>query len=1068
MFKKRRWLFVLLLCLMLATILCCAQIGLLGVLPSEAGAHIQAKTTADYRPWDRQRIRRVSPLLGTISALDATDTIDNSAPPLMSTEIVMLITNTSVVVVGQNPTSTPTLTATTVPPTMTQAMTLTPSLSPTPPTLTATASSTPTITATASITADNTETPTASSTVRTATDTPTRRTPRFTSTVTPFGFVASSTPVPPTLANSPIPASATPVPPQVSTNTPVPSTAILTATNTPIPPTAIPTTIPSATNPNTPIPPTNTLIPTATSTLTPSRTFTPTSTSTPTNTPTITNTPVNYLPLPQQINNGIALTPTAGANTPFYTTTFGVAYTGGPVILSANADGTGNTWVDDIITITVTHPDSTVSTYTYNYDNPYSVVPLAPIDLSAYFQAGNNIVTITLSDSSFGGAVGCSSLWLGIPIGATNTPAAPFDLMVSNTVSNAAPQEGSTITYTVTATNIGASSATGIQITDLLPAGLTFIAAAPGPGSYNVSTGVWTFSNLAAGANTTLTLSARVNSGTAGTAINASAALTASTPADTNATNNTASVTINPVAPNPSTDLALQMTASASPIVEGGALIYTVTVINNGSVAATNILITDVIPAGLTFQSASGAGVYNSGGGQWTLASLGIGARASLGLSVTVNTGTAGQNIVNSAAITSVNQPDPNTANNTASVTKTITGNTLSVALNVDNLSPNVGQLVTYTVTLSSHSAAANNGINVTDLLPNTMTFSSAVPAQGTYNNGTGVWNVGTLASGAVTTLQIVASPKAGAAGTQVANTATITAASLADPTTTDNAKTVNIVVNTVSTVADLGVTMTVNNASPAEGAQINYTVTVTNNGPQLATGIQITHAQVAGITLVSGSYSQGSNYNVGTGVWTVGSLVNGGSATLNLIEIVNSGTGGTTITDSASVTASNQTDTNAGNNSASAPITVAGADLAVAMSASNPNPAQGSTFFYQITVTNNGPTATTNVQITDPLPTGLSFLGNTQTQGGYNTINGLWTVGNLAAGASATLNLTVSVNSGTLGGTIVNTASASYFALPDPNSGNNSASLSFNVLSIPNQRPSATPQPQFAPTFVP
>ncbi|TCZ67932.1 DUF11 domain-containing protein, partial [Paenibacillus albiflavus] len=65
------------------------------------------------------------------------------------------------------------------------------------------------------------------------------------------------------------------------------------------------------------------------------------------------------------------------------------------------------------------------------------------------------------------------------------------DLSITNTVNNATPNVGDTITITVTVANNGPNSATGVVVTDLLPAGLTFVSATPSQGTYNSTTGVW-------------------------------------------------------------------------------------------------------------------------------------------------------------------------------------------------------------------------------------------------------------------------------------------------------------------------------------------------------------------------------------------------------------------------------------------------------------------------------------------------------------------------------------------------------------------------------------------------
>ncbi|HKO95612.1 MAG TPA: PQQ-dependent sugar dehydrogenase [Pyrinomonadaceae bacterium] len=89
--------------------------------------------------------------------------------------------------------------------------------------------------------------------------------------------------------------------------------------------------------------------------------------------------------------------------------------------------------------------------------------------------------------------------------------------------------------------------------------------------------------------------------------------------------------------------------------------------------------------------------------------------------------------------------------------------------------------------------------------------------------------------------------------------------------------------------------------------------------------------------------------------------------------------------------------------------ISPSSVDLSLSKAAS-PNPGQaGATLTYRLTVTNNGPATATNVMVSDPLPSGITFGSATTTQGscsGTSTVTcGL---GNMAAGTMATITIVV------------------------------------------------------------
>ncbi len=148
---------------------------------------------------------------------------------------------------------------------------------------------------------------------------------------------------------------------------------------------------------------------------------------------------------------------------------------------------------------------------------------------------------------------------------------------------------------------------------------------------------------------------------------------------------------------------------------------------------------------------------------------------------VLTGTVTSPNSVTNTATITAADQFDPNTGNNTASAVVTPQRADLALAKTVSNPTPNVGDTITYTVTLTNKGPDAATSVQVTDLLPAGVTFVSDTPSQGTYVAGTGLWTVGTVNVGTPQTLVILATV---ASSSPQTNTATITAADQFDPIT--------------------------------------------------------------------------------------------------------------------------------------------------------------------------------------------------------------------------------------------------------------------------------------------
>ena len=127
--------------------------------------------------------------------------------------------------------------------------------------------------------------------------------------------------------------------------------------------------------------------------------------------------------------------------------------------------------------------------------------------------------------------------------------------------------------------------------------------------------------------------------------------------------------------------------------------------------------------------------------------------------------------------------------------------------------------------------------------------------------------------------------------------------------------------------------------------------------------------------------------------------------------------------------------------------IVAAAADVGLTKTVSDPTPAVGTNVTFTVTAHNGGPNATTALQVTDPVPAGLTFVSATPSQGTYNAGTGVWDVGALASGAAATLQLRVTVNGTT---PVTNTATRSSSTPVDPNPSNDAASTVVTGSTVP------------------
>ncbi len=623
------------------------------------------------------------------------------------------------------------------------------------------------------------------------------------------------------------------------------------------------------------------------------------------------------------------------------------------------------------------------------------------------------------------------------------------DLSLTKTTSNARPNIGEAFSFTITLANAGPANASGVTVSDLLPAGVTFVSSTVSEGSYDAASGIWNVGNVPVGATPTLTINAQLNR--AGLSTN-TAFITSSDQFDPDSTpgNNVATEDDQQtVSVSPRTiDLSLSKSVDVTRPNVGQNVVFTIIAVNAGPDLATGVVVSDQLPVGLSFVSASAlTGSYDPLTGLWTIGDVAVGATPSLEITAQF---TAGANVTNVAQVNAANEFDSDsTPGNSAAIEDDQASATITPALadlsltkTASNLAPNVGDTVTFTITATNAGPDLATGVNVRDLIPPETTLISATANLGTYDQTTGIWNIGNVSTAvpAVLTIQVRTQST-----NLVTNTAEIIASDQLDPDSTPNNNVASEDDQATATLQaqqiDLSLTKTIDNARPNLDDQVTFVLTVANSGPSQATGVVVTDVLPPGLVLVSSTPSQGS-FNTTTGEWSVGSLAPNGSATLSLVARVT--TLGERI-NTAQVTAANQVDVDSTPNNnvateddqASVVLTVPVADLSVTKTVNNERPNLDEIVTFRVTINNAGPDTATGVRVTDVLPSGMAFVSTSLSAGGYDAATGIWNIGSLSATSTETLDILARVETQ---GAKTNTArvTAANEADPDSTAGNN------------------------------
>jgi uncharacterized repeat protein (TIGR01451 family) len=347
-------------------------------------------------------------------------------------------------------------------------------------------------------------------------------------------------------------------------------------------------------------------------------------------------------------------------------------------------------------------------------------------------------------------------------------PTLNVDLGVTKSDNPDPVTEGENITYSIVVTNYGPGDATNVTLTDTIDELVTYVSATPSQGTCSVNLRVVTcaIGSLANGATASVTLIVTAADVDEPVQI-ANLASVSGTELDPVGSNDNwmEATTIVPAGPAMA-DLAVTKSDTPDPVFSGGPqLTYSITVTNNGPDDATNVLLVDTLPAGVTLDTATpGAGdcdqVATLGEIECRLGGLASGNNMTVTVVVTPDEVAEATGITNTVTV-SATEDDPNLENNTASAFSTVNppGADMNVSITwwYDPLltdEPMAGDPVNFLMAVDNLGPSDNTNVVVTVNLGEYGTFESGLIGQGkcVVSDDALVCTIGDMAAGAAVT----------------------------------------------------------------------------------------------------------------------------------------------------------------------------------------------------------------------------------------------------------------------------------------------------------------------------
>jgi uncharacterized repeat protein (TIGR01451 family) len=423
-----------------------------------------------------------------------------------------------------------------------------------------------------------------------------------------------------------------------------------------------------------------------------------------------------------------------------------------------------------------------------------------------------------------------------------------LSIIKTSDVSDADP--GDTITYTIFYENTGTGWASLVEIVDTIPGDTTLTGSTPG---YNSSSGdefTWEIGDLAPGGNGTITITVTVDAGTPDTTILHN--IVTMDYADANGNyydqlNSSANVTVTaPV-------ITITKTANVPNADPDDGIVYTLYYENTGTGDATDVVIVDILPADVTFLSASEEEDSIVGNVvTWIIGIVNASEDGTITVTVKVNVGTGDKTVLHNVARLNYSDDNGNfieQVEDDANVTVTAPVLNITKIADVSNADP--GDFIVYTIEYVNTGTGWATLVEIVDKIPALTTIFGSTPG---YNSSLGdeyTWLIGDVGPGSGGTITITVTVDVGTPDkTLLHNLVTLDYADASGNYYAQLNATADVVVKapviTISKVADKS------EADP--GDEITYTLYYENTGTGNATNVIVVDTLPPEVTFISTS----------------------------------------------------------------------------------------------------------------------------------------------------------------------------------------------------------------------